>query len=106
MKIGIVLTATNSFWILGARFIKQFYHHHTGDAQVTIFCFSDVDLREYVSEPIVYQSLSQKNWRESVNSKFELILGLESQLKEQDYVLYIDADTSAQEDFDLVAWCG
>ena len=36
-KIGIVILATNAYFVLGVRFIKKFMHHYKGDSKITFY---------------------------------------------------------------------
>ena len=38
-KIGIVIIATNSYFVLGIRFIKKFMHHYKGSQKITFYFF-------------------------------------------------------------------
>jgi hypothetical protein len=42
-KIGIVILATNAYFVLGVRFIKKFMHHYKGNSDVKFYFFSDED---------------------------------------------------------------
>lgn len=98
-KIGIVILATNSYFILGVHFIKKFLHHYGGDAKITFYFFSDTDPTEYLPDDVdvKYTHQSHDTWINATNSKFINMMSLEN--CESDYLIYIDADTSVSRDF-------
>lgn len=97
-KVGIVLVATNAYFVLGIKFIKRFIHFHDGDDHVKFYFFSDTDPEEYLppSVDIQYINTNHDSWRDATNSKFENILKLPD---ECDYLFYFDADTSVNQTF-------
>lgn len=98
MKIGIVILATNAYFILGIRFIKKFMKYYKGDNKITFYFFSDTDPSEYVQDiDIRYIETKHSNWVEGTNSKFSNIISLENE--EVDYLYYFDADTNIDKDF-------
>lgn len=98
-NIGIVILATNSYFVLGVRFIKKFMHHYKGDSKITFYFFSNEDPKPYLSDDIniVYHHVVHKSWVDGTNDKFKSIIGLEN--CEADYLYYFDADTSVSKDF-------
>ena len=52
-NIGIVILATNAYFVLGVRFIKKFIHHYKGDKQITFYFFSDTDPVPFISDNII-----------------------------------------------------
>ena len=42
-KVGIVILATNAYFVLGVNFMRKFSHHYKGDAKITFYFFSDTD---------------------------------------------------------------
>jgi hypothetical protein len=99
MNIGIVILATNAYFILGVRFIKKFIHHYKGDKQITFYFFSDTDPKSYLQDNIDVQFFKthHSNWVEGTNDKFKSILLL-SDCK-SNYLYYFDADTNISKDF-------
>ena len=49
-KIGIVILATNSYFVLGVRFIKKFMHHYKGESPVKFYFFSDEDPKPFLPD--------------------------------------------------------
>jgi hypothetical protein len=98
-KIGIVILATNAYFVLGVRFIKKFMHHYKGDSKITFYFFSDEDPKDYIQDGIDvrYIHTQHKNWVEGTNSKFLNIISLED--CDSDYLYYFDADTNVSKDF-------
>jgi hypothetical protein len=98
-KIGIVILATNAYFVLGVRFIKKFMHHYKGDSKITFYFFSDEDPKDYIQDDIdvKYIRTHHKNWVEGTNSKFLNIISLED--CDSDYLYYFDADTNVSRDF-------
>jgi N-acetyllactosaminide 3-alpha-galactosyltransferase len=101
MNIGIVVLATNTYFPLGIRFIKRFFHYYKGQCDITFYFFSDTDPSEYVQNDIdiVYFETSNKNWVDGTNLKFTSILSIGDKLK-SDYLFYFDADTNVGIEFD------
>ena len=77
-KIGIVILATNAYFVLGTRFIKKFIHHYKGDSEIKFYFFSDTDPRPYLSDSInvEYHHTIHNSWVEGTNSKFVNIISL------------------------------
>ena len=98
-NIGIVILATNSYFILGIRFIKRFTHYYKGDKNITFYFFSDTDPKPYLPDNIdvEYYHEQHDSWVEGTNSKFKDIISL-SDCK-SDYLFYFDADTNVSRDF-------
>jgi hypothetical protein len=98
-NIGIVILATNAYFVLGIRFIKKFMHHSKGDKQITFYFFSDTNPKPYLPDNIniEYYYEQHDNWVDGTNSKFKDIISL-SDCK-SDYLYYFDADTSVSKDF-------
>ena len=102
-KIGIVLIATNAYFILGIRFIKKFIHHYKGDCEIKFYFFSEEDPRPYLAVGInaVHKLNKHLSWIDATNSKFKNILDIQKDLlTEVDYVYYFDADTNISQRFD------
>lgn len=99
-SIGIVLLATNAYFLLGIRFIKKFTYHYKGNYPVKFYFFSDTDPKEYLPEniDIVYHHQEHLDWVSGTNAKFKNILLLENSSIE--YLYYFDADTNIIRDFD------
>ena len=100
MTIGVVILATNAYFVLGVRFIKKFMHHYKGEARIKFYFFSDENPAEYLPEQIdvEYHQVFHQSWVEATNDKFRSILSLES--CDADYLYYFDADTGVSKDFD------
>jgi len=98
-KIGIVILATNSYIVLGIRFIKKFMHHYKGDAHIKFYFFSDEDPKPFLSDDIdvEFHETFHHNWMDATNDKFRSIIGLAD--CDSDYLYYFDADTSVSRDF-------
>jgi Glycosyltransferase family 6 len=105
-KIGIVVLATNAYFVLGVRFIKKFVHHYHGSAEVTFHFFSDEDPAPYLSEDsqVVFHKTSHESWVEATNDKFRSILSLEE--SSLDYLYYFDADTNVSKNFNETWFLG
>jgi hypothetical protein len=98
-NIGIVILATNAYFILGIRFIKRFIHYYKGDKQITFYFFSDTDPKPYLLDSIdvEYYNEQHTNWTDGTNSKFKDIISLFN--CKSDYLYYFDADTNINQDF-------
>lgn len=98
-NIGIVILATNAYFILGVRFIKKFLHHYKGNEQITFYFFSDTDPKPYIPDNIDVEFFETHhvNWTEGTNDKFKSVLSLSN--CKSDYLYYFDADTNISRDF-------
>lgn len=98
-KIGIVILATNSYFVLGVRFIKKFMHHYKGESPVKFYFFSDEDPKPFLQNNIdvEYHEVKHTSWVDATNDKFRSIIGLAD--CDSDYLYYFDADTSVSRDF-------
>ena len=99
MKIGIVILATNSYFVLGIRFMKRFMQFYKGNESIKFYFFSDTDPKEYVPETIdvEYIHTTNNSWVEGTNLKFVSIIKLED--CDSDYLFYFDADTNVNQNF-------
>jgi hypothetical protein len=100
MNIGIVVLATNAYFVLAVRLIKKFVHHYKGSSHIRFYIFSDEDPSLYLPESIDFEHrpASHSKWIEATNDKFDRIISLEN--CDRDYLYYLDADTSVSKDFD------
>tara|TARA_Y100000004_G_scaffold108399_1_gene121585 strand:- start:510 stop:1271 length:762 start_codon:yes stop_codon:yes gene_type:complete len=100
MKIGIVLVATNAYFVMGIKFVKRFYQFYTGSDPVVFYFFSDTDPKPYVPDHIDIKHIKEehKTWVSATNSKFNNILKLQNE--DVDYLFYFDADTNVSSKFD------
>lgn len=98
-KIGIVILATNSYFVLGIRFIKKFIHHYVGDCEIKFYFFSDTDPSDYLQNDINFEYRPSKHdsWVDATNDKFRNIIDLSDCTS--DYLYYFDADTSVSKNF-------
>lgn len=99
MKIGIVVLATNAYFILGVRFIKRFMQFYQGSAKIKFYFFSNEDPSSYLPENInvEYIHTTNSSWVDGTNLKFLSILKLEQ--ADSDYLFYFDADTNVNQQF-------
>lgn len=99
MKIGIVVLATNCYFVMGMRFIHRFMHFYKGNNTIQFYLFSDTDPSDYTSyNNIKYIQQTHSHWAEATNSKFLNIISLEQE--DCDYLFYFDADTNIHKEFD------
>ena len=98
-KIGIVIIATNAYFVLGIRFIKKFVYHYKGDKHITFHFFSDEDPTPYIQDgvDISFYKDTHTSWVDGTNSKFKNIISLED--SDSYYLYYFDADTNISKDF-------
>jgi len=99
-NIGIVILATNAYFVLGIRFIKRFMYYYKGEYNITFYFFSDNNPENYLPNNIdvEYFFASNDNWIDGTNLKFVSILSIENKLK-SDYLFYFDADTNVNNNF-------
>jgi hypothetical protein len=101
-RIGIVVIATNAYFVLGIRFIKKFMHYYNGNSNIKFYFFSDEDPIDYISNDIDIKFIktNHTSWVDATNSKFKNIINIQNQLSnEVDYVYYFDADTDIIDKF-------
>jgi hypothetical protein len=98
-KIGVVIVATNAYFVLGVRFIKKFSHYYKGNSKIIFHFFSDTDPKEYLSDntKVEYYPTQHNSWADATNDKFRNIIDLAD--SDTDYLYYFDADTSVSRDF-------
>lgn len=97
-EIGIVILATNAYFVLGLRFVRRFIHFYKGECNIKFYFFSDKCPIDYLPTcNIQYFQTKHTDWREGTNSKFLNIIKLE--LFDSDYLYYFDADTNIQKPF-------
>jgi len=96
-RIGIVILATNAYFVLGIRFIKKFMYYYNGNSNIKFYFFSNEDPTDYLSNEIdiTFIKTNHSDWLTATNSKFKNIISIQKQLSnEVDYVYYVDADTN------------
>ncbi len=98
-NLGIVIIASNAYFTLGIRFISRFFHLYRGKMNVKFYFFSNIDPKEYVPDEVKLEHIPVKhlNWLSATNSKFTNILSLQDE--REDYLYYVDADTSINAPF-------
>lgn len=98
-NIGIVILATNAYFVLGIRFIKRFVHYYKGNKQITFYFFSDTDPKPYLPDgvDVEFHLEQHSSWVDGTNSKFKNIISLAD--CKSDYLYYFDADTNVSSDF-------
>jgi hypothetical protein len=98
-NIGIVVLATNAYFVLGIRFIKKFMHHYKGESKIKFYIFSDDNPTTYLPDDFNFDWYYDKhdNWVDGTNSKFKNIVSLEN--CDSDYLYYFDADTNISKNF-------
>ena len=109
MKIGIILICTNSYLLLGLRFIKAFMKYYNGPSKIHFYVFSDKDPKPYMPNITNYTYIhaDHSDWAAGTNSKFSSIVSLKD--SDCDHLYYFDSDTNIDKPFgdwfvgDLVA---
>jgi hypothetical protein len=97
--IAICIVCTNSYFILGLRFVKKFNHYYKGKFKIKFYLFSDLDPTMYLPNVNVnYIEDKHDHWHEGTNSKFKNIIKIENE--DCDFIYYFDADTNIDKDFD------
>lgn len=105
-KIGIIIIATNSYFLLGLRFMKQWMHYYDSDIGCKFYFFSDKNVLNYIPEKfhkfVHYIETRHDNWEDATNSKFQNFINIESDLKKDNItdIFYFDADTTIKRKFD------
>lgn len=98
-KIGIVILATNAYFVLGLRFMRRFMHFYKGNFDIKFYFFSDKSPIPYFPFfNVKWIEVFHKDWREGTNSKFSNIIRLSTE-DDVDYLFYFDADTNIQKPF-------
>jgi len=102
-RVGIIIIATNGYFLLGLRFLKQWLYYNNRDVDYKFYFFTDRPIYDYLPNGInnvVLIPTNHDNWINAVESKFRNIYNLSNRLmKECDYVYYFDADTSINRKF-------
>lgn len=96
--IHIAVVATNIYFLLGLRFIRQFWEYCV-EKNIKFHFFSDIDPTPYLKEGMQcqYWLENHRSWRDATNSKFKNMLKIE--LGPKDSLFYFDADTSISREF-------
>jgi hypothetical protein len=98
MIIGIAIVCTNSYFVLGIRFVKKFMKHYKGTSEIKFYLFTDTDPIPYLPNITVrYINNIHKSWVDGANSKFKNLIKLRE--SKCDYLYYFDADTNITKDF-------
>jgi len=96
--VHIAVVATNAYFTLGLRFIRQF-HIYCEEQNIKYHFFSDTDPTPYLKSGMncQYYPEEHKSWQDATNSKFKNMLKIE--MDEHDTLFYFDADTSVTRSF-------
>lgn len=99
-NIGIIVLATNSYFVLGIRFIKRFMEYYNGNNKVKFYFFSDTNPTEYLPNTFNVEYVHSENtsWVDGTNLKFTSIISIEKKC-DSDYLFYFDADTNVSRSF-------
>jgi len=105
ITIGIAMVCTNSYFVLGLRFVKRFVRHYTGNAKLKFHLFTDTDPTPYLPNiDVVHFNTQHACWQDGAESKFENILRLKD--SECEYLYFFDADTNIVNDFNETWFIG
>lgn len=98
-ELGIVVLATNAYFVLGLRFIRRFHHFYKGNYNLKFYFFSDTNPKDFlpVSFNVEFHHAQHNSWVDGTNSKFLNILKLAN--SSSDFLYYFDADTNINKDF-------
>ena len=103
-NIGILILATNIYFVLGLRFMKQFIHHYRGKYNIIFYFFSDKNVNNFINPlkiNVNYFNTQHNSWQDATNDKFNSFIRIQDKLiSEVEYIYYFDADTSITKDFD------
>jgi hypothetical protein len=103
--ISIVIVATNSYFLLGLRFVKQWMFYYDSTIPYKIYFFSDKNIVDYIPTSlhnlVTWKSTSHKSWEDATNSKFDSIINHNQEMISDgnQYVYYFDADTTISKPF-------
>ena len=98
MNIGVVVLATNRYFLLGLRFIHKWRKHYKGNKNITFYLFTDTEPSDYIdTSDVIHYYSTNETWVEGANSKFKNILRLQD--VDEGYLYFFDADTNIQQDF-------
>lgn len=100
MKIGIVITATNAYSVLGIRFMKRFMQHYKGKSEIKFYFFSDINPKDYIPNNIEFEYFHVENdiWHVGNNLRFDAVLSIKGKC-DSEYLYYFDADTNIRREF-------
>ena len=100
-NIGVVVLATNAYFVLGIRFVKRFITYYKGSENITFYFFSDKNPKDYLQSGVDFEyfHVENNNWVDGTNMKFTSILSIGDKLR-SDYLFYFDADTNVNNKFD------
>ena len=79
MNIGILILATNIYFILGLLFIKQFMYHYKGECNITFYFFSDKNVNDFINPEkinVVHFKTQHNSWVDATNDKFNSFIKL------------------------------
>lgn len=102
-KIGIIVIATNAYFLLGLKFIKQWLYYCDDKNKYKFYFFSDKNILDYLPTHInnvEFIQTTHGTWMDATNSKFTNILSLQNKLQNEcSHVFYFDADSSISKKF-------
>ena len=104
-NIAIIILCTNLYYKLGIRLIENFSYFYKGDKLINIYLFTDKEPIYKINNnklKIRYIYTVHNNWVEGVGSKFSSIYNIINEYTNIDnnkYIYYFDADTNINKDF-------
>ena len=98
-NIGIVILATNKYFVLGLRLMHRISHFYSGNSKIHFHFFSDNDPREYLNlNNITYHKAPSKSWTETVLFKLKAMNEV-ARGEDYGYFVYVDADSNLSKNF-------
>lgn len=99
--MSIVIVATNIYFILGLKLLKEISRYYKGDVPINFYFCSDHSPLEYLNEKELnicnFVEIPKGDWLSACYNKYIQILKLQEQLGE--YVLYFDSDTTTKKEY-------
>lgn len=99
--ISIVIIATNIYFILGLKLMKEINKYYIEDEPINFFFCSDKSPLEYLNDSDLkkcnFVKIPKGDWLSACYNKYNQIINLQDKLG--DRILYFDSDTSIKHTF-------
>ena len=101
MTVSIIFIGTDKYLNFLPYYYDRVQQFLFPGVEKKIFAFTDGDLEGDVPDSIIPVKIEHKEWPRITLERFHTILGVKEQLLESDYILFLDADMSVNEEIAL-----
>jgi hypothetical protein len=98
-KIGIIVLATNKYFVLGLRLLRRMSHFYNGPSELHFHFFSNLSPISHVSlKNMTFHKIGAEGWNGTMLAKLDAVNHVVEN-NDYDHYVYIDADSNVSEYF-------